>query len=206
MSHRYNVPMIGLKNWYEEEIKSVGYLASMDDEYLRRMYASKVVSGMNHLTKALDERMENVTQSDKKHELELMRKSVKTAMEHVKADYNVSENNISYKWNANTLEKPMTMNVNESPETLATAASTAAATATPMNSSSKFNMNIETTAERLANNNENLKESNVITLNDLNKYTAARTAPTNKRTATTEGGARRRNKKARKTQRRRRNH
>ena len=206
MSHRYNVPMIGLKNWYEEEIKSVGYLASMDDEYLRRMYASKVVSGMNHLSKALDERMENVTQSDKKHELELMRKSVKTAMEHVKADYNVSENNISYKWNANTLEKPMTMNVNEFPETLATAA----ATATPMNSSSKFNMNIETTAERLANNNENLKESNVITLNDLNEYTAARTAPTNKRTAITEGGAgargRRRNKKARKTQRRRRNH
>ena len=76
MPHRYNVPMIGLKQWYKEEIKSVGNLASMEDEYLQRMYASKVVSGMNHLTKALEERMDDTTNTVKKHEFELMKRSV----------------------------------------------------------------------------------------------------------------------------------
>jgi hypothetical protein len=55
--HRYNIPMFGVKHWYEHEMEAVGHLASMEDAYLRRMYASKVVNGMNHLSKAIQEKI-----------------------------------------------------------------------------------------------------------------------------------------------------
>ena len=97
--HRYNIPMFGVKHWYEHEMEAVGHLASMEDAYLRRMYASKVVSGMNHLTKAIDEKIKDPGYEQKKRDLELMRDGVKRTMEHLKKEYDVTEDNISYKWN-----------------------------------------------------------------------------------------------------------
>jgi hypothetical protein len=42
--------MFGVKHWYQHEMEAVGHLASMEDAYSRRMYASKVVkTALNHL-------------------------------------------------------------------------------------------------------------------------------------------------------------
>jgi hypothetical protein len=101
-TRRYNIPMFGVKHWYEHEMEAVGHLASMEDAYLRRMYASKVVNGMNHLTKAIDEKVADPGYEQKKRDLELMKASVMRTMEHLKKDYDVSEGNISYKWNTGT--------------------------------------------------------------------------------------------------------
>lgn len=107
-TRRYNIPMFGVKHWYEHEMEAVGHLASMEDAYLRRMYASKVVNGMNHLTKAIDEKVADPGYEQKKRDLELMKASVMRTMEHLKKDYDVSEGNISYKWNtgANNVTMP----------------------------------------------------------------------------------------------------
>ena len=107
-TRRYNIPMFGVKHWYEHEMEAVGHLASMEDAYLRRMYASKVVNGMNHLTKAIDEKVVDPGYEHKKRDLELMKSSVMRTMEHLKKDYDVSEGNISYKWNtgANNVTMP----------------------------------------------------------------------------------------------------
>lgn len=99
-NRKYNLPMVDLKNWYRSEIDSVGHLASMRDEYLRRRYASKVVSGMKHLADAIEEKINAVEDADRRMNLSQMRDRIVSAMEHVKADYDVSENNITYKWNS----------------------------------------------------------------------------------------------------------
>lgn len=111
-NHKYNLPMVDLKNWYKSEVESVGHLAAMKDEYLRRRYASKVVSGMKHLADAIEEKMNAVEDSDRRMNLSQMRDRVVSAMEHVKKDYDVSENNISYAWNKSgpTPEPMNTMN------------------------------------------------------------------------------------------------
>jgi hypothetical protein len=98
--HHYDVPMIDLKNWYEKEMEAVGHLAAMKDVYLRRMYASKTASGMKHLARAIQEKIDDSHYTNqKKHELALMKDHVTMAMEHVKADYDVTEDNLTYKWN-----------------------------------------------------------------------------------------------------------
>ena len=102
--HRYNVPIFGIKNWYKSEMEAVGHLAAMEDAYLRRMYASKVVSGMNHLSKAIAEKEGDSGYEHWKRDLGLMKKAVLSAKEHLKKDYEVSENNISYKWNNKTMK------------------------------------------------------------------------------------------------------
>lgn len=102
--------MVDLKNWYKSEVESVGHLAAMKDEYLRRRYASKVVSGMKHLADAIEEKMNAVEDADRRMNLSQMRDRVVSAMEHVKADYDVTENNISYVWNT-TAATPEPMNV-----------------------------------------------------------------------------------------------
>ena len=99
-NHSYAVPMFELKHWYQHEMEAVGHLASMKDEYLRRMYASKTVSGMFHLVKAIQEKIDSTQYTnEKKHELLLMKDNVVQAMTHLKADYQVAEDNINYKWN-----------------------------------------------------------------------------------------------------------
>jgi hypothetical protein len=115
-TRRYNIPMFGVKHWYEHEMESVGHLASMEDAYLRRMYASKVVNGMNHLTKAIDEKVVDPGYEHKKRDLEIMKSSVMRTMEHLKKDYDVSEGNISYKWNtgANNVTMPSSFQPNMS--------------------------------------------------------------------------------------------
>jgi hypothetical protein len=102
--HRYNVPIFGIKNWYKSEMEAVGHLAAMEDAYLRRMYASKVVSGMNHLSKAIAEKEGDSGYEHWKRDLGLMKKAVLSAKEHLKKDYEVSENNISYKWMNKTMK------------------------------------------------------------------------------------------------------
>ena len=102
--HRYNVPIFGIKNWYKSEMEAVGHLAAMEDAYLRRMYASKVVSGMNHLSKAIAEKEGDSGYEHWKRDLGLMKKAVLSAKEHLKKDYEVSEKNISYKWNNKTMK------------------------------------------------------------------------------------------------------
>jgi hypothetical protein len=91
--------MIGIKHWYKEKMEAVGHLAAMEDAYLRRMYASKVVNGMSHLAKALDEKVANSGYEYHKRDFQLMKESLVRAMEHVKKEYEVTEDNISYKWN-----------------------------------------------------------------------------------------------------------
>lgn len=108
-NHKYNLPMVDLKNWYKSEVESVGHLAAMKDEYLRRRYASKVVSGMKHLADAIEEKMNAVENGDRRMNLSQMRDRVLSAMEHVKKDYDVTENNISYAWNT-TAATPEPMN------------------------------------------------------------------------------------------------
>ena len=110
-NHKYNLPMVDLKNWYKSEIESVGHLAAMKDEYLRRRYASKVVSGMKHLADAIEEKMNAVENGDRRMNLSQMRDRVVSAMEHVKNDYDVTENNISYVWNTGASATPEPMNV-----------------------------------------------------------------------------------------------
>jgi len=85
-------------------MEAVGHLASMEDAYLRRMYASKVVSGMNHLSKAIAEKEDDSGYEHWKRDLGLMKKAVMAAKEHLKKEYEVSENNISYKWNNKTMK------------------------------------------------------------------------------------------------------
>jgi hypothetical protein len=109
--HRYNVPIFGIKNWYKSEMEAVGHLAAMEDAYLRRMYASKVVSGMNHLSKAIAEKEGDSGYEHWKRDLGLMKKAVLSAKEHLKKDYEVSENNISYKWNNKTMKNNNNNNV-----------------------------------------------------------------------------------------------
>ena len=110
--HRYNVPIFGIKNWYKSEMEAVGHLAAMEDAYLRRMYASKVVSGMNHLSKAIAEKEGDSGYEHWKRDLGLMKKAVLSAKEHLKKDYEVSENNISYKWNNKTMKNNNNKNNN----------------------------------------------------------------------------------------------
>jgi hypothetical protein len=99
-THRYDVPMFDLKHWYEHEMEAVGHLAAMRDEYLRRMYASKTVNGMNHLVRAIQEKIDSEQYTnEKKYELGLMKDNVEAAKEHLKSDYDVTEENITYKWN-----------------------------------------------------------------------------------------------------------
>jgi hypothetical protein len=229
MPHRYNVPMVGLKEWYKEEISSVGHLAAMEDEYLQRMYASKVVSGMNHLVKALEERMEDASNADKKHEFELMMHSVKTAMAHVKADYDVSEDNITYKWNMNKNKNNQTPSVASEPALLAPstnenneanneANNNNSLPAESVNEESKTNNNNNNNnnnnslpgervnLNQLVENNKNLAESNVLTLNELSQYIKGKTANpsrNNGESKRTEGGrrTRRKGKKSKRTRR-----
>lgn len=107
--------MVDLKNWYKSEVESVGHLAAMKDEYLRRRYASKVVSGMKHLADAIEEKMNAVENGDRRMNLSQMRDRVVSAMEHVKKDYDVTENNISYAWNTTAATpEPMNMAQNNS--------------------------------------------------------------------------------------------
>jgi hypothetical protein len=96
---KYNVPAKGIKEWYKSEMDAVGHLAAMHDEHLRRMYASKVVDGMKHLVKAIDEKINDDGYQNHHRDFELMKQAVLNAMEHVKKDYDVTEDNITYKWN-----------------------------------------------------------------------------------------------------------
>ena len=167
--HRYNIPMFGVKHWYQHEMEAVGHLASMEDAYLRRMYASKVVSGMNHLSRAIAEKINDPGYEHKKRDLELMKDGVKRTMEHLKKDYDVTEDNISYKWNTGA-NKNMTM-----PSTVA-----------PMSMPSSFepNMNMPSFNENtLSLNSEDEPSFNenmpILTLNNMKNFATAKTGNSN---------------------------
>ena len=153
-TRRYNIPMFGVKHWYEHEMEAVGHLASMEDAYLRRMYASKVVNGMNHLTKAIDEKVVDPGYEHKKRDLELMKAGILRTMEHLKKDYDVSEGNISYKWNtgANNATMPSSFEPN-------------------MNAPPSFN---ENTLSLNVDEPMSLNES-VLTLNNMKNFATAKT-------------------------------
>jgi hypothetical protein len=103
MEHRYNSPMTSLKNWFKEEQAAVGHLSGMKDEFLQRRYASKVAAGMNHLADALQEKMDEVVDEDKKRELRIMKNTIGRSLEHVEKDYDVKRTNLSYAWNTSGL-------------------------------------------------------------------------------------------------------
>lgn len=103
MEHRYNSPMTSLKNWFKEEQAAVGHLSGMKDEFLQKRYATKVASGMNHLSEALQEKMDEVVDEDKKRELEIMKNTIMRSLEHVEKDYDVKRTNLSYAWNTSGL-------------------------------------------------------------------------------------------------------
>jgi hypothetical protein len=225
MSRRYNIPMVGLKDWYKDLLNSVGRIASLEDADLQRMYATEAVSDMNHFILALDERSQNVVNSDKKHEIELMKKKIMNAMNHVKNDYDVTPENLMYKWKLNTSANSLQVQPNN-----------AAFGAMPTNEGGPSSINIRANnnnnknnnnknnnnknnnnnnnennnienneresnslrveaGEPLNINNENLKESNVLTLGDLKNYTQLKTGSLKRNT--TRGGARRKSKKSR---------
>ena len=168
-TRRYNIPMFGVKHWYEHEMEAVGHLASMEDAYLRRMYASKVVNGMNHLTKAIDEKVVDPGYEHKKRDLELMKAGILRTMEHLKKDYDVTEGNISYKWNtgaSSTLPSetmsPMSMPPMSMPSSFEPS----------MNTPPSFNENT------LSLNNEPMsfdEDEPVLTLNNMTNFATAKT-------------------------------
>ena len=217
--------MFGVKHWYEHEMEAVGHLASMEDAYLRRMYASKVVNGMNHLTKAIDEKVVDPGYEHKKRDLEIMKSSVMRTMEHLKKDYDVSEGNISYKWNTgannvtmpssfepkmntppsfneNTLslneDKPMSLNENESILTLNNMKNFA----TAKTNTSTLNLNANNNMPTLNNATNNVASLNVPSLNNVRSLNNANNKNKNKNKNTLIGGRRRKHKKARHTRRR----
>lgn len=101
---RYNLPMFDIKHWYESELDAVGHLAAMKEGTLRRRYATKVVSGMQHLMDAIQERVANSQNSDKRMDLTRMAERIARAREHVKASYGIEDNNLSYGWNLGPVE------------------------------------------------------------------------------------------------------
>ena len=161
-TRRYNIPMFGVKHWYEHEMEAVGHLASMEDAYLRRMYASKVVNGMNHLTKAIDEKVADPGYEQKKRDLELMKASVMRTMEHLKKDYDVSEGNISYKWNTGAKNATMPSSYEPNMNTLPS-----------MNAPPSFNENtLSLNEDEPMSLNEN---ESVLTLNNMKNFATAKT-------------------------------
>jgi len=149
--------MFGVKHWYEHEMEAVGHLASMEDAYLRRMYASKVVNGMNHLTKAIDEKVVDPGYEHKKRDLEIMKSSVMRTMEHLKKDYDVSEGNISYKWNTGTNNATMPSSFEPN-----------------MSAPPSFNENtLSLNEDEPMSFNEN---DSVLTLNNMKNFATAKTA------------------------------
>ncbi len=101
---RYNLPMFDIKHWYEHELEAVGHLAAMKDGMLRRRYATKVSEGMKHLIEAIQERMENSENSDKRLDLTRMAERVGRAREHIMEEYGIEEGNLSYGWNLGPVE------------------------------------------------------------------------------------------------------
>ena len=159
-TRRYNIPMFGVKHWYEHEMEAVGHLASMEDAYLRRMYASKVVNGMNHLTKAIEEKVADPGYEHKRRDLELMKASVMRAMDHLKKDYDVSEGNISYKWNTGANNATMPSSFEPIMNTIPS-----------MNAPPSFN---ENTLSLNEDEPMSLNES-VLTLNNMKNFATAKT-------------------------------
>lgn len=171
--HRYNIPMFGVKHWYEHEMEAVGHLASMDDAYLRRMYASKVVSGMNHLTRAIEEKINDPGYEHKKRDLELMRDGVKRTMEHLKKDYDVTEDNISYKWNT-----AANKNKNKNNTTMPTSITMPSSFEPSMNRLS-FNENtLPSFNEDTLSLNED-EDMPILTLNNMKNFSTAKTGNSN---------------------------
>ena len=221
MSRRYNIPMVGLKDWYKDLLNSVGRIASLEDEDLQRMYATEAVSDMKHFILALDERSQNVANSDKKREIELMKKKIMNAMDHVKNDYDVTPENLMYKWKMNTSANSLQVQSNTDAFGAMTGNERGPSSLTMRANNNKNNENNDNNknnnknnknnennennklsnslrveaGEPLNMNNENLKESNVLTLGDLKNYTQMKTGSLKK--TTTHGGTRRKNKKSR---------
>lgn len=166
--HRYNIPMFGVKHWYEHEMEAVGHLASMEDAYLRRMYASKVVNGMNHLSKAIQEKITDPGYDHKKRDLEIMKGGIKRAMEHLKKEYDVSEGNISYKWNMKTMN-----NMNN----ISTINKMNSMNRSPSSFNSLPSMNESTFS--LPEDSEPLNDNSVLTLRDMNNFNTAKTGNMN---------------------------
>jgi hypothetical protein len=163
--HRYNIPMFGVKHWYEHEMEAVGHLASMEDAYLRRMYASKVVNGMNHLSKAIQEKITDPGYDHKKRDLEMMKGGIKRTMEHLKKEYDVSEGNISYKWNTKTMNNMSSINKMNSMNRR------------PSSFNSLSSMNESTFS--LPEDSEPLNDNSVLTLRDMNNFDTAKTGNMN---------------------------
>jgi len=163
--HRYNIPMFGVKHWYEHEMEAIGHLASMEDAYLRRMYASKVVNGMNHLSKAIQEKITDPGYDHKKRDLEIMKGGIKRAMEHLKKEYDVSEGNISYKWNMKTMNNMNNMNnistINKMPSSF---------NSLPSMNDSTFS---------LPEDSDDLNDNSVLTLRDMNNFNTVKTGNMN---------------------------
>ena len=87
---RYNSPMVDLKKWYKTVILDAGRLTSMKDPELQRMYASTVVNSMDHLSHALDEKINIVEEADRRRDLTSMKNAVVRSMEHVKKDFTIT--------------------------------------------------------------------------------------------------------------------
>jgi hypothetical protein len=87
---RYNSPMVDLKKWYKNVILDAGHLTSMKDPELQRMYASTVVNSMDHLSHALDEKINMVEEADRRRDLTSMKNAVVRSMEHVKKDFTIT--------------------------------------------------------------------------------------------------------------------
>lgn len=82
--------MVDLKKWYKNVILDAGHLTSMKDPELQRMYASTVVNSMDHLSHALDEKINMVEEADRRRDLTSMKNAVVRSMEHVKKDFTIT--------------------------------------------------------------------------------------------------------------------
>lgn len=208
---RYNNPMVDLKKWYKNEITDAGRLTAMKDKELQKMYASKVVNSMEHLTKALDEKMGQVEEADRKLDLTLMKNSVVRAMEHVVKDYGLTgPPYIKYPWentNSNLRSKLATLIASPASApleeaSLASSLEEANAALEEANAAAVEEANdaLEEANDALSSGNSNnsgLGSTGAIQSADLAEANAAVDAASNinVNTAASQGGVRRRHKK-----------
>ena len=93
-SKKYHMTMKGVMKWAQHEIKSVGYLAGVEDKDLQYSWAQSIVNGMLHLRDALYELVNDPAYKHEKEELLRMHDKVVRIVKHVIDEYKVNLNDI----------------------------------------------------------------------------------------------------------------
>ena len=93
-SKKYNMTMHGVMKWAQHEIKSVGYLAGVEDKDLQYAWAQSIVNGMLHLHDALYELLNDPAYKHEREEVKRMYDKVVRVVQHVIKEYKVNVEDI----------------------------------------------------------------------------------------------------------------